>query len=116
MKDKQHSDAKGHINVDQVFSCRSESRDASEEATSLFDTTCGAIGEVHTLDDNRHCTAILDHGGTNCTIAANPFPGLFMGATGGPHCVSESQFKVLKWIVGVMKDMGWELEGSGQAG
>ncbi|KAL3910427.1 MAG: hypothetical protein SGILL_007694 [Bacillariaceae sp.] len=120
LKEKQHSDAQGHVNVDQLFSCRSESRDADETATSLFDTTCAREGanhgEVKTLDANRKCTATLDNDGVNCTIAQNPFPGLFMGATGGPHCVSESQYQVVRWFIGVMKDMGWELDGAGQDG
>jgi hypothetical protein len=120
LREKQHSDAEGYTNIDQVFSSRNELRDANEKALSLFDTTCAREGARYTAltseEDTQRCTSTLDKNGANCTMAQNPFPGVFMGSTSGSHCVSKSQYEVLRWTFGVMKNMGWEIEGSGMDG
>ncbi|KAL3916535.1 MAG: hypothetical protein SGARI_007939 [Bacillariaceae sp.] len=111
----QHSEEEGHINIDQVFTCQKDVNKVMDDSStmSLFDTTCAAgvgYAELKNDDDYERCTDTLDLDDVNCTLARNPFPGVFTGSSPGLHCVSESQSDTLRLIFRTMKDMGWEVE------
>jgi len=91
------------IRLDQVIHCSQDHVEGDKDGInddSLWSKRCG-LGPVTSVTEEEACLNM-----DGCTIAENPFPGLF-GTTSGMHCVSLQQEQALVWAIQVLRSTGW---------